>query len=431
MNFQSQVSQERRATAVTSKGPKRLILILLAIAVSVTLYLVHRKTQERLPIQVAYVQRGELIATESTNAIVEPKNAFQVVAPFATTVKATHVREGQVVPQGAVLITLDDTEARLKVATALTVLRTADANYDSVLNGGNQQERTRLAEELKRLETEQEEAAHHLSTLKHLQFQGASSQNEIGAAQQHLSQIIASRRALEQRRKAPYAVVDIRRTRAALEEAQAAYTSTRRLLDQTVIRAAFKGTIFDLPVKAGQFVQRGDKLVEMADLAMLQVKAYFDEPELGILRIGLPVTITWEGRLGTFWHGHVIQLPANIITYMSRHVGTPIISVDDPNSGLLPNMNVLVSVTTERLEKVLKIPHEALQYSDHAGYFVFVVSGDRLRRTPVKVRISNPREVQVTEGLTEGQPVAISMPNYGSLTDDQAVRVANPYFRQP
>ena len=179
-------------------------------------------------------------------------------------------------------------------------------------------------------------------------------------------------------------------------------------------------------MKAGQFVQRGDKLVEMADLTTLQVKAYFDEPELNILRIGLPVVITWEGKPGASWHGHVIQLPANIITYMSRHVGTPIISVDDRSSGLLPNMNVLVAVTTEHLDNVLKIPHEALQYSDHTGYFVFVVTGDRLRRTPVKVRISNPREVQVSEGLTEGQPVALSMPNYGSFNDDEAVRIVNP-----
>ena len=209
---------------------------------SATLYLVHPKTQDRLPIQIAYVQRGELVATETTNGIVEPTNAFQVVAPYATTVKATHVHEGQTVPAGTVLITLDDSEARLKVATALTVLRTADANYDSVINGGTQQERGRLADDLKKLENEQQEAAHRLSTLKNLQLQGASSQNEIGTAQQHFDQVTASRRALEQRIKAPYTVVDIRRTKAALEEAQAAYTAARRILDQTVVRASFRGT---------------------------------------------------------------------------------------------------------------------------------------------------------------------------------------------
>ena len=48
------------------------------------------------------------------------------------------------------------------------------------------------------------------------------------------------------------------------------------------VRAPFAGTVYSLPVSVSEYVSPGDLLLQMADLTKLQVRAYFDEPELGL-----------------------------------------------------------------------------------------------------------------------------------------------------
>ncbi len=47
------------------------------------------------------------------------------------------------------------------------------------------------------------------------------------------------------------------------------------------IYALSDGTVFSMPVKAGDFVKTGDLLLEMADLHQVRVRAFIDEPEMG------------------------------------------------------------------------------------------------------------------------------------------------------
>ena len=68
--------------------------------------------------------------------------------------------------------------------------------------------------------------------------------------------------------------------------------------------------------------QAGETLVQVANLTKLQIRAYFDEPEIGQLKVGQPVTIAWQAKPNQLWHGHVVEVPTTIITYGgTRNVG--------------------------------------------------------------------------------------------------------------
>ena len=42
----------------------------------------------------------------------------------------------------------------------------------------------------------------------------------------------------------------------------------------------------------------------------MQVRAFVDEPEVGRLRMGQAVKITWDALPGRVWNGQVTALPA-------------------------------------------------------------------------------------------------------------------------
>jgi HlyD family secretion protein len=385
-------------------------------------YSVRMVTRTRLPIRVAQAQRGEIVSTISTNGIIEPIANFQAHAPFGGLVKSVFVHEGEKVPAGKLLLAMDDTEARARVATALTALRSAQASLEAINLGGSQQERYTMTGDVSRTTADRDQAQNQLATLKKLAAQGAASANEVAAAQQRLDQANASLQLLEQRRQSPYAASDIEHARAALADAQAQYDAAQKTLSEASVHAPFAGTVYSLPVSATEYIPQGDRLLEMADLTKVQVRAYFDEPEIGQLAVGLPIKIVWDAKPLRSWAGHISRIPATVITYTTRHVGAAIVTVDNADGSLLPDTNVTVTVTTSSTQNSVNVPREAL-HANGGQDFVYTLEGEVLRRVPVKVGVNNLTSIQIVSGLEEGQTVALGTTNNQPLIDGVPVKV--------
>jgi HlyD family secretion protein len=396
-----------------------IVLVLLGVGAA---YSVHMATRSRLPIRVVQVDRGKIVSTISTNGIVEPQDNYEAHAPYAGLVKAVYVHEGDRVPKGKLLVAMDDTEARTRLATALTGLRAAQASLEAISKGGSQQERYSLAGDLSRTQADRDQATQQLATLKKLAAQGSASASEVASAQDRLDQANASLHLLDQRRSTPYTSADLEHAKAALDDAQSAYDAAEQTLAQANVHAPFDGTVYSLPVSATEFVPAGDHLLQMADLTRVQVRAYFDEPEIGKLAIGLPIKIVWDARPGRSWDGHITRVPSTVITYTTRHVGAAIVTVDNTDGTLLPETNVTVTVTTSSTSNVLNIPREAL-HSNGGEDFVYVLDGEKLVRTPVQVGVNNLTSIQISSGLKEGQVVAIGTTNGQPIVDGVPVKV--------
>ena len=69
------------------------------------------------------------------------------------------------------------------------------------------------------------------------------------------------------------------------------------------------GTLYSLPVKVGQHVRTGDSLAEVADLTLVRVRAFIDEPELGSVEPGQAVVVTWDALAGRSWSARTLTVP--------------------------------------------------------------------------------------------------------------------------
>ena len=108
-------------------------------------YFVRMATRSKVPIRTAVVGRSELERTIPTNGKVEPQINFEAHAPFPGLIKALYVHEGERVSHGTLLLTMDDTDARARLATALSALKSAQDTYNATVQGGTQEERLSLA----------------------------------------------------------------------------------------------------------------------------------------------------------------------------------------------------------------------------------------------------------------------------------------------
>jgi HlyD family secretion protein len=410
----------------TSGSRKRTawLWITTAVAILIIFYAVHLATRSKLPVLASTVVRNNLETRTSTNGKVEPQFNYEAHAPFPGVIRALYVHEGEQVPKGKLLLSMDDTTARSQVAAALAALRTAQAAYDATLNGGTQQERQSLNGELQKAVIDRDQAQQDLQALQKLQATGAASPSEVSSAQERLAADNSSLQVLQQRKSNPYGTPDIERAKADLANAQQAYAAAQQVVSQANVRAPFAGTVYSLPVSNTEFAQGGSLLLSMADLSKLQVRAYFDEPEIGSLKVGQPVVIVWDALPKAFWHGHVMRVPSTIITYGTRNVGEVLISIDDPDGKLLPDTNVRVTVTIANLANVLTIPREALHIEQGSTY-VYRIRNGILDRVPVVVGNLNLTEVQITSGLKEGDVVARETTNGQPLGDGLPVEVVD------
>jgi HlyD family secretion protein len=401
----------------------RVWLYLGAAVLLVIVFFVSRSlTRDRLPIRAATVSRGRLESTVSTNGLVEPVQEIEFHAPLASTVKLINVRQGDLVKPGQLLMQLDDVTARARVASAESGLRSAQASYDAVKQGGTLEERTSLTSSVTRAKMDLEASQRELATLTKLQATGAASASEVEASKQRVAGYQEVLRSDEERQHVRYAPDEIARAKAAVDDAAASLHAAQTVLDQTAIRATTEGTVYSIPVGHSDFVEEGRLLLKMADMKNMRVRAYFDEPEIARLAIGQPIRIVWDARQGREWHGHIVQVPSTIITYTTRNVGEVLVAIDGPDHDLLPDTHVTVTVTTSSEENSLTVPREAL-HSENGKSYVYQVVNNSLVRAPVVTSALNLTQVAISSGLKDGDQVATGSLNGLSLEEGIPVKV--------
>jgi HlyD family secretion protein len=407
---------------IEKKTGNRLIWAVALLVLAGIFFLVRSATRARLPIRVAQVQQGSLIKTLSTNGRVEPQVNFEAHALAPGIVRAVYAHEGDVVRQGKLLLVLDDSDARSRLATALAAVRAAQANNDAMSRGGTQEERLSLGGELARAQAEGEQATRDLAAIQRLVSTGAAAPSELNAAKQRVALADTNFKLLQQRQTSRYAPMDMEHARAELTDAQAAYAAAQTIVNAANVRAPFAGTVYSLPVSATEFVQQGDKLLQIADLSRVQVRAYFDEPEIGNLHDGQEIVIQWAAKPDLQWHGHIVRVPSTIIAYGTRNVGEVLVQVDDAKGALLPNTNVTVTVTVNSVASALTVPREAF-HTEAGKDYVYIVSKDKLQRDGVQVGAINLTQVQIRSGLEEGATVALGTTNGQPITDGVPIRI--------
>jgi RND family efflux transporter MFP subunit len=273
-----------------------------------------------------------------------------------------HLKAGQKVEAGDVLIRLDDTDLRAKLQQAKAAVASAEAVHRQAAS-----DERRYAELVK----------------------------SRAVSQQAYDQAVATMQSAE---------ADLHRAQAAVNEVQAT-------LDWATIRSPIDGTVIDKKVEAGDMVTPGQMLVTLFDPKHMQLVASVRESLRDHLQVGQSIGVQVEG-LPKQCSGTVSEIVPEAQS-ASRSFQVKVLGPCP--EGIYSGMfgRILIPL---REELVLVIPRRAVQEVGQLELVDVVQNGQVIRRT-IRTGRTLDENVEILSGLREGEQVVL--PDGGrSLTTD-------------
>ncbi len=385
--------------------PRVILPLLVLIASAAVIWsLIHWRNQ---PPEVPFtkVLRETITSTVSTNGKVEPIDWAIARAERPGPVGKILIERGKQVQQGDVLVELDSSDAHAELASAQSRIEQAKADLAVFEKGGRSTDLADISSGIEKARFELDNAQKELASQTRLQAKEAATKQDVILATQRVEIAKLQIKTLEQKRSALVAAPDRSAALARLHDAEAAAKLASDRINQSMVRAPISGTIYQFDLKRGAYLNAGDPVASIGKLDRVNVNVYVDEPDLGRVSRGLPVTITWDALPGRSWKGVVDKLPTQIEALGSRQVGQVVCVIENPDRDLLPNTNVTADIRAESAENALTVPREAIRRElGQAG--VFVLTGDRVTWKKITQGIGNTTRAQV-EGVNEGDSIAL------------------------
>jgi HlyD family secretion protein len=361
------------------------------------------------PPEVAFARatRQRIESTLATNGKVEPFDWADVRAERDGLVARVPVDKGRQVAKGDPIAEMETREARADVAAAEARIAQIRAELELLQRGGRSGQISEIESALARALQDRDVARREYEGLSRLESKKAATRQDVAAARERLDRAELEIRALESKRATLVDRSETEIASARLRDAQLAADAARRRIEFSILRAPMDGVVYSLEVRPGAWLHMGDPVAQVGRLDQLKVIIYVDEPELGRVAEGMPVTITWDARPGRQWTGAVQKVPTQISTLGTRQIGEVISVIQNPGRELLPGTNVNVEIRSKVVEHALTIPKEALRRrNNEVG--VLLLQGDQVVWRPVKVGASSITRTEVLAGLSENDAVAVA-----------------------
>src|SRR5690242_7254346 len=339
-----------------------------------------------LPVEAIRAVRGPMQVTVDEEGETRVRDRYVVAAPVAGHVARIELREGDSVTRGSEVAWLLPSpldartreEGAARVAQAKDAQRAADAAVAQARAALDQARRTRAR-------------ALELAT-----------QNAVAPAERERAELEETTRARELESavfRAKAAAHDVEVARAAL--VGGAGTATP-------LRSPVSGRVLRIPERSERVVPAGATIVEVGDCAKLEVVADLLSSDAVKVRPGDPILIagwggdtTLLGRLRTIESSGFTKVSA--LGVEEQRV-TVVGDLLDPPGPLGDRFRVEVRIVIWVGKDVLRVPASAL-FRHGEGWSVFVLEQGRAQQRDVRVGHRTPFDVEILDGLKEGDVV--------------------------
>lgn len=349
------------------------------------------------------VLRGPLVREVKGSGTLVPEDIRWITATTSGRVERIVLQAGSLVTPNSVILELSNPDLRQAVATAELQWRSAEAvlaNRKSQLSTERLQFETAVANAKSDLEQRQLQLAADLELEK---------LGLIGALQLKQSQALLDRAknalALEEKRLAmnrESEVSQIAPQETDVTRLRAAFDLQRSNLADLQVKAGMHGVLQVVPVEVGQQVGGGTNIARVADPSRLKAQIRVSETQTRDVRVGQKAVV--DTRNGIV-QGVVARIdPAA----QNGTVGVDVTLQGELPQGARPDLSVDGTIELERMDNVLKVQRPSFSQDD-ATVSLYRVGADGMAvRTRVKLGRSSVAEVEVVEGLNEGDEVVLS-----------------------
>ncbi len=175
------------------------------------------------------------------------------------------------------------------------------------------------------------------------------------------------------------------------------------------IQAEFDGVVTSADVAVGTAAAEGQGLVTIADTSSMKVDFQVSKYNLTSLSVGQKVDITsldrdYTGTISNISKIATMQASGNASAAGSASMVDVEVHIENPDEHLVIGMDAKLSIELGVAKQAVLVPIAAVN-TDKDGDFVYVVEDQKVKRQAVTTGLYGKEQVQITEGLKEGEHV--------------------------
>jgi len=290
--------------------------------------------EDLLEVQTAIVSLETIVQKVNATGRIQPKTQVRISADVSAKIVSLHVKEGQFVQQGELLVELDRERFEASVESAEASVRSAQSNAKLV-------EQNMLKAE-KDFDRARDVVARKLESQAVLDATSAAYHVEVARYQSVLDQV---------------------------EQARALLKQAADDLSKTIIFSPMTGTISDLNKEQGEIAIgsafQEDIILVVADLTEMEAQVNVDENDIVSVQIGQSAVIKVDALFGETLKGVVYEIAntANTDGQGTQNQKTEFevkIAIEGEISRLRPGMTASADVSTETKVDVVGIPIQSV-----------------------------------------------------------------------
>lgn len=316
---------------------------------------------------------------------------------------------GDLVPQGFVLARINDEEQRYLVAQQEAQLRQSLERL-GLKDENDKVNDVRETPDARRARADLYEAETRYRRTRELVDQGIGPKSDLDQAQARYQSLQAAYdQTLNQTRNL---IQEVQRFKASLE------LQRKKLRDATV-RAPFAAYTKDRQAVAGAFVRANTPLFTLVKIDPLRLRIEVPERMAPWVKIGQAAQVTVEAYSDRVFTGRVSRIAPTVDQAKRTFIVEALI--ENSRNELKPGSYARARLTTDKVEAVRVIPMRALNYVLGSNKAYVVKPDQTIETRDVKVGDRFPQEVEILEGLEDGETVAVSA--LSRLDTGQKVRI--------
>ncbi|WP_252226383.1 efflux RND transporter periplasmic adaptor subunit [Caldicoprobacter algeriensis] len=390
---------------------------------------------QKVPVEVATARVDTIQNIREFSGVLKPINEVMVIPQMPGKVSKVHVKVGQQVKEGDVLIELEAGDVEQQIAQAQAAYEASKASVELSRRKLQdlESQKNRLQAEIDKLDKQIEEINKsinearqaiepEIARLEEMRQKGAITDEQFNEQksrlEEHLKQLQDGLEKLLQQKSAlekskleiesaikslPY---DSKTLDAQLNQAKMALDVAKGAADKLKLLSPIDGVVSSLSVQPGQMATQASPPVTVIDMTALILDIRLSEFDVMKVQPSQKVDV-YVDAAGSQQVEGVVEWVSPSTDSRSQAYGVRI-KIDNSHSPgkLRPGMFARVSLILDKKENAIAVPKRAIVRQGDKTY-VFVIKGGSVERREVEVGMDDGERIEVISGLKSGEQVVI------------------------